>query len=446
MRTAEARDVLWEIYRIDEDPKVLVDLVVNLLTEPDVRGLAPELEPLYAQTPDDPWLARAWGMWLLYRGRADEALPPLERAARALANDPDGRFALAECTLIAGRDVDPSKILGPIPGDPVDASEWWLDRGRLEESAGAIEAALASFERSTRLNPRNRQAHHRLGQALRRAGREREASEALRGPIGSRSVGTRSAAHRALQRSGPPRDVEAMAELARICAEAGLNAEASAWCEQALKRDPSRRDVKERLDALRDAKPTIPIALARPVLAGALLSGPLPSALPIAIGEAPPFEERAEAAGISYFYESGASGDRMFIADTMGGGVGLIDADGDGWLDVYFVNGCRLPFDEKDPRRPNVLFRNRRDGTFEDITARAGVAGRGYGMGSRSATSTTTATTTCSSPDTGVPSCIATEAMGRSRTSRPRPGCSRTAGRRPPDSATWTATVTSTSP
>ena len=65
----------------------------------------------------------------------------------------------------------------------------------------------------------------------------------------------------------------------------------------------------------------------------------------------------------------------------MGGGVGLFDADGDGWLDVYFVNGCRLPIDPARPPTPNKLFRNNGDGTFADVTARAGVAGRGYGMG-----------------------------------------------------------------
>ena len=44
----------------------------------------------------------------------------------------------------------------------------------------------------------------------------------------------------------------------------------------------------------------------------------------------------------------------------MGGGVGLIDYDGDGRLDVYLVNGCQLPVDPSDPPRPNKLYRNRR--------------------------------------------------------------------------------------
>ncbi len=82
----------------------------------------------------------------------------------------------------------------------------------------------------------------------------------------------------------------------------------------------------------------------------------------------------------AFRYESGATG-LPFIADMMGGGVGLIDYDGDGRLDVSLVSGCKLPVGPGPPLAPNRLYRNRGDGTFEDVTARAGVGGRGYGMG-----------------------------------------------------------------
>ena len=67
----------------------------------------------------------------------------------------------------------------------------------------------------------------------------------------------------------------------------------------------------------------------------------------------------------------------------MGGGVGLIDYDNDGWLDIYFVNGCPLPFDREAPPRPNRLYRNQRDGTFRDVTGEAGVGGQGLWDGLR---------------------------------------------------------------
>ncbi len=393
MRAAEVRVVLWELYRVQNDPRVLVDLVLEALADPDVRGLGPELELLVARTPDDPMLQRAWGLSLLYQGRAAEALPRLEAAARLLVNDPAGRFALAECRLMLGQPVDPERILGPVPERTVDASEWWLYRGRLEESAGQTDRSVASLERATELNPENREAHLRLGRSLKRLGRAGPAAEHL--ARADRIEGVRKALrreHQQVRRNGVPSESDPLERLGRLCADAGLIEEACAWFEQALAIDPDRVETRARLTQLRTSRPDLPIALAYPRraatspptdVAGASTSGAAPGhRAASASGQGPPpFEEGAEAAGIRYYYESGAAGDRIHIADTMGGGVGLIDFDNDGWLDIYFVNGGRLPLDPKAPPRPNLLYRNQGDGTFRDVTATAGVGGRGYGMG-----------------------------------------------------------------
>ncbi len=69
--------------------------------------------------------------------------------------------------------------------------------------------------------------------------------------------------------------------------------------------------------------------------------------------------------------------------ETMVSGVALLDYDNDGFLDVYFVNGAAIPSLKKEtPTYWNRLFHNNRDGTFTDVTEKAGVAGAGYGMGS----------------------------------------------------------------
>jgi tetratricopeptide (TPR) repeat protein len=394
MRTSEARTVLWELYRIGEDPRILVDLVLELLTDPDVRGLAPELELLVAQTPDDALLQRAWGTSLLYQGRAGEALPFLEAAARSLADDPPGRFAMAECLFLLGRTVDAGQVLGPAPDRPVDASQWWLYRGRLEETAGLGERSIASFERATGLNPENREAHFRLGRALERLGRAEEARRHLeRANRIDESLKAVHREHQQVRRGGLSSDPRLFERLGRLCADAGLVAESRAWFEQSLKLDPSNGEVQSRLAQLRAAPEDLPIALPHPRLAapgprsGEAMSRSAVSAVdrrPITGAvdrRLPSFEDGSEAAGISYYYESGAGGHPLHIADTMGGGVGLIDFDNDGWLDIYLVNGCRLPFDPEDPPRPNLLYRNQRDGTFRDVTAAAGVRGKGYGMG-----------------------------------------------------------------
>jgi len=90
------------------------------------------------------------------------------------------------------------------------------------------------------------------------------------------------------------------------------------------------------------------------------------------------FKEGAAEAGLVFEHVSGASGAYHF-PEIMGGGVGLLDYDGDGKLDVYFVQSGSL---DADPARAgNRLFRNLGDGRFEDCTERAGVGDRGYGMG-----------------------------------------------------------------
>ncbi|MEJ2007524.1 MAG: CRTAC1 family protein [Acidobacteriota bacterium] len=68
--------------------------------------------------------------------------------------------------------------------------------------------------------------------------------------------------------------------------------------------------------------------------------------------------------------------------ETMVSGVGLIDYDNDGYLDIFFINGAAIPSLKKDaPKYYNRLFHNNHDGTFTDVTDKAGLRGEGYDMG-----------------------------------------------------------------
>jgi tetratricopeptide (TPR) repeat protein len=79
--------------------------------------------------------------------------------------------------------------------------------------------------------------------------------------------------------------------------------------------------------------------------------------------------------------KNSAAGDKRLI-ETMTGGVAIFDYDGDGWPDIYVVNGAAIPSLKKtDASYYNRLFHNNHDGTFTDVTAKAGVAGEGYSMG-----------------------------------------------------------------
>jgi hypothetical protein len=94
------------------------------------------------------------------------------------------------------------------------------------------------------------------------------------------------------------------------------------------------------------------------------------------------FTDVTEAAGIRFRHTNGASGHKL-LPETMGSGVAVLDYDGDGRPDLLFVNSCPWPGDEE-PDRPAptlALYRNKGDGTFEDVTAAAGLAVKMYGMG-----------------------------------------------------------------
>ncbi len=93
------------------------------------------------------------------------------------------------------------------------------------------------------------------------------------------------------------------------------------------------------------------------------------------------FEEIAEKAGVRFTADSSPTPNKN-QPETMVAGIGLIDYDNDGYLDLYFVNGAAIPSLEKEtPKYWNRLFHNNRDGTFTDVTEKAGVKGAGYGMG-----------------------------------------------------------------
>ncbi len=116
------------------------------------------------------------------------------------------------------------------------------------------------------------------------------------------------------------------------------------------------------------------------MLAGTLVVARLYGRGPFGGGGSPPwFEDEAARRGLAFTYRSGHE-DRFLLPEIVGGGVALFDMDGDGDLDVYFVQSDGLS-EAVRARTRGRLFRNRGDGRFDDATAASGAEVSGYGMG-----------------------------------------------------------------
>ena len=93
------------------------------------------------------------------------------------------------------------------------------------------------------------------------------------------------------------------------------------------------------------------------------------------------FTDVAEKSGLTMQNVFGGVDTKKYIIETTGTGIAIFDYDNDGWPDIFLVNGTRIEGFPAGQGPTNHLYRNNHDGTFTDVTAKAGLTATGWGQG-----------------------------------------------------------------
>jgi tetratricopeptide (TPR) repeat protein len=333
-----------------------------------------------------------------YRSQAtDDALPFIAMAQAALhAGDFSVARRLAEhvVSLNPGQ-IEAWAVLGQalfedspdslpewdarVPRDADDHPDVWLVRGLWRAELDRDREAARCFWEAVLRAPNHREANYRLGQLLVRLGDDERAQ-----PFLDRAdrLGAFQDSLIVLHRN--PDSAVHLQRAAELSESLGRLWEAAAWYRMLLQTQPSAIHAAERLQELVPRlHSTIPMTLveANPAIQIRLPDYPLPGQYQVPDAAGPPpsaavphhsarFEDMASRSGIDFRYFNGSdphhAGKRVF--QPLGGGVGVLDYDLDGWPDLYFAQGAQWPPDDADRTYQDQLYRNQATGQFLNVT------------------------------------------------------------------------------
>jgi tetratricopeptide (TPR) repeat protein len=279
----------------------------------------------------------------------------------------------------------------------------WKSHGLYWMAAGDWQRATACLRRYLAMSPNDLSADYQLVTALHRSG---DTPAAKRHYQRLKLLTKLYAAIESLEQWQPaddeshhknPQEVfNAVMEGGKLLQKLNRSAEAVAFFESALEFDPESTEAHEHhasalerlqsgvADAEFDLSPDdgneTDLALVLPV-PGEARGGALKDVAP-ARPELPRLQlvDRHEEAGLNFQYFTGENG-RKLILEVYGGGVAVLDYDGDGWPDLYFPQGCPLPFDPHDSTYSDRLFRNLGNGSFADVTTGSRLMDNQYSQG-----------------------------------------------------------------
>jgi tetratricopeptide (TPR) repeat protein len=344
------------------------------------EGLRENLDKAYSVNPEDDRVWLGLGRVAILEGDFDRAARWLTRCRDLRPDDLAVKRAWLDLARAAGRANEAARFLDGSLWVELDAAEQLAWESWLARHLGSEEEERHSVERWLEKEPQKPEALERLGTLAARTG-DIKLSDNLRRRKGE----VDDSLDRYRTRISSPVPFATVAdrlEMARLAEQAGRPFDARAWCTLASRLDaqaPELAPIVSRLDSALANLGKLSPPSSRPHYLEEARPGSSKSFDPRARIE---FRDDAEAVGLRFTFQNGETVIHQ-IPETMSGGLGLLDYDGDGWLDVYCPQGGIFPPDSSRSRGGDRLFHNRGDGTFEDATESTGIAGlsRGYGHG-----------------------------------------------------------------
>ena len=372
-RTEKARQIYFDgVFALEHPEDGLASVWVMDVEEPVIGDWTASVEQAASLSPEDPRVQLAQAFLNRSAGRFQEAHKTLEPlmakfpADHSVLNE-SLQLAMAEGDLLKAFEF--SKLLTFTKTEANRTAAW------LFQKSDFIADETSCLKTIIEINPSDRPALSRLSEILASANQPQEAALYQKR---KREAEVRRSDYSKLCRKSSPLKPEIAASLSAMAKQLGLLLDAWAW--QRLGQGKTLQYSEQPANELKLLTDWVPLNSIEHSLKKSEIAklAPKPESAPIA------FEDIAEKSGLATFvHQNGGSSTKLIPPLSTSGGVGLIDYDNDGFIDVYAIQSGQYPPDPANPHGGDKLFRNLGNGTFTDVTSKSGLDqfARGFGHG-----------------------------------------------------------------